>query len=361
MNFPRSIALILSLSCVAARGLSTFHTVDQAEVSTRPETRSKTGIKTDQIPVAAVTRLAVAAAVEVERETRGFDFIIAGFPKCGTTTLLKAFSAHDETDMAASEQCVIAAPNQADVRVFKRLDDTLHTLSIDKKSSFKCPTSLYNYKSIVRMDQHSPDAKYIIGIRHPVEMLQSFYNYRVTEIKERNLDEPIPTLESVLASGEAWKGVSMQSTRFDLFLMQMGKTAITAEDMIEFADMQANYELAIRPTLAKVFLYTVDQLEDTDVKRSEQFRTDMKNYLELSQPIQPFGIENKNHVKHAESIDICDAKWATIRAKLVQQGAVTATWISEHFIHSTDVWVANQEHFVETLESWTRDPCDITA
>ena len=296
---------------------------------------------------------------------QGFDFIIAGFPKCGTTTLLKAFGVHEETDMAASEQCAIASPFQADAKVHRLLDQTLTELSTDPaiKRSFKCPTAMYNYKSIARMEKHSPNAKFVVGMRHPVKMLQSFYNYRITEIKERGLDEPIPPLDEILDSGSVWKGVSMQSTRFELFLMQMGKTTVSATQMKDLVGQ--NYDLAIKPSNFTVFLYTVDQLDDADVDRSENLRTTMQKYIGLKKPIQAFGHENKNHATgkaaHSESISICDDKWANVRAKLVQQGARTAQWLQDEFIHSKDVVVANKEHFIETISTWAVDPCVKTA
>ena len=290
----------------------------------------------------------------------GFDFIVAGFPKCGTTTLLKAFAAHDETDMATSEQCSIASPKQADARVHKLLDGTLSTLTDDpsKKRSFKCPTAMYNYKSIARMEKHSPETRFIVGMRHPVEMFQSFYNYRITEIKERGLQEDITPIQEILESGQPWKGVSLASTRFELFLLQMGKTDITTEQMHDMKAQQ--YDLAIKPTNFTVFLYTTDQLEDADETRSATLRTTMQEYLGLQNEIMPFGHENKNHNKnaHPEQIYICDDQWASIRKTLVEQGAVTAAWLRDSFIHSKDVFVANPEHFVQTLESWAVDPCE---
>ena len=317
----------------------------------------------------AVTKAATKAVVpdqskEENKPRSGFDFVIAGFPKCGTTTLLKAFAAHQETDMAQHEQCSVAAPHKPDARVLKDLDRTLATLlssdnNNNMKRSFKCPTTMYNYKSISRMEKHSPQAQYVIGMRHPVEMLQSFYNYRITEIKERHLDEPIPSLDEVLESGTPWKGVSLQSTRFELFLMQLGKTAISVDQLNDLVGL--NYELAVKPSRAQVFLYTVDQLEDADQTRSESFRSTLQSFLGLHQPIAAFGVENKNHLAHAESIDICDAQWASARAKLVEQGAQTAKWLREVFIHSTDVVVGNQEHFVKTLETWSVDPCAVSA
>ena len=379
--------IVLVLSAVQARDFTIFQAKDEETVATEKEPiitarvgrglkgvppaeaanhfkakkamkamRSK--LRPKQKPVAAVD----AKAEDIPKDDKpGFDFVVAGFPKCGTTTLLKAFEAHEETDMAASEQCAIASPLQADARVHKLLDGTLNALSSrpQMKRSFKCPTAMYNYKSIARMEKHSPNAKFVIGMRHPVKMLQSFYNYRITEIKERGLDEAIPSLEKVLANDMPWKGVSMQSTRFELFLMQLGKTDVSAEHLTDLT--RTNYDLAIKPTTFSVFLYTVDQLEDANEQRNHELRRHMQEYLDLKKPIEPFGHENTNHhvgkAAHAESISICDNKWATVRAQLIEQGAKTAEWIRDHFIHSEDVQVANQEHFLETLQSWGSDPC----
>jgi hypothetical protein len=38
------------------------------------------------------------------KEKARLDFIIAGFPKCGTTTLLYAFMRHNETKIGESEE-----------------------------------------------------------------------------------------------------------------------------------------------------------------------------------------------------------------------------------------------------------------
>jgi len=308
------------------------------------------------------------AAPVTQSEVGTFDFIIAGFPKCGTTTLLKALGDHPETAMSEKEQCSIASPLQADKRVAGLLDQTIQTLDPTKKRAFKCPTTMYNYKSLARMKTHSPNAKFVVGMRHPVKMLQSFYNYRIAEIGEKGLDELAPPFQEVLDSPEPWKGVSMESTRFELFLQQMGKTTMTPEDFDEMAHQK--YDLAVKPTDFTVFLYTVDQLEDTDESRSLNVRTVMQEYLELNTPINPFGHENKNHhtsdaaepdreltANEKQVISICDPQWADVRAKLIEQGARTAQWIADEFMNSPAVIVANPEHFKETLQSWGTDPC----
>lgn len=302
-----------------------------------------------------------------------FDFVVAGFPKCGTTSLLKTFAAHPEIDMAAQEQCAIAAPGVTDNMVVQKLDSTLRgmpssttTSDSTMKRAFKCPNAMFTYKSITRLEKHSPAAKLVVGIRHPVHMMQSFYNYRVTEIYERGLlgTEDIPDFLDLVSNGyQPWKLVSMLAVRFELFLQQLGKTVVTPEDFSELSKYTAfGYELAVKPSNFTVFLYTVDQLEDLDAARSERLLADMQAYLGLQAPIPPIGHENKNHfvgdAAHPESISICEPRYASVRRELVENGIRTANWLRDHFLQSPDVFVANRDFFLENLETWSTDPCD---
>lgn len=300
-----------------------------------------------------------------------FDFVVGGFPKCGTTTLLKAFGANHETDMVPQEQCAIAAPSQADHLVVSRLKSTIFDMSTVKagsiwhKQGFKCPTAVYTYKSIVRLEKHSPNAKIIIGVRHPIHMLQSFYNYRVTELYERGHagDQTIPQFAELMKDdSEPWRGVSIHAVRFEYFLQQLGKTTLDRSQLQEIASFSRfGHELAVRPSNFTVFCYTVDQLEDTDDLRSEQFRATLQQYLGLTTPLAPFGHENKNHAVgstgHPESIRICDDKFAEIRNTALENAKKTASWIRNDFLQSPDVFVANTEHFLESLQKWETDPC----
>ena len=291
-----------------------------------------------------------------------FDFIVAGFPKCGTTTLLKTFAAHKETDMNPSEKCAVASPGLPDNVVLRKLDETISEMSVmaNIKRSFKCPTAIYNHKTISRMQKHSPKAKFIIGVRHPVLMMQSFYNYRVTEIYQRKLDERIPSFEAAISRKHPWKGLSMDATRFDLFLKQFGKTDMTPDDLYDFIG-HPGYQLAIQPNKFSVFLYTVDQIDDENEARNQEFRVSLQNYLGLSETLAPFPHENKNHrvgsEGYNETIDICEDRYSSIRKDLIEQGINSADWIRDQFIRSRDVSVSNEEHFLETLESWRVDPC----
>ena len=66
----------------------------------------------------------------------------------------------------------------------------------------------------------------------------------------------------------------------------------------------------------------------------------------------------KQEKSFRETIDICDREFIGIRAQLIEAGSVSAAWIRDSFLKSSNVHVANEEHFLETLDHWSIDPCD---
>ena len=106
----------------------------------------------------------------------------------------------------------------------------------------------------------------------------------------------------------------------------------------------------------------MDQMDDEDEERSADFREGLQNYLGLSSPLAPFGHENVNHLVgddgFKETIDICEKKYRDLRLQMLDQGRKSAAWIREKFVLSKDVIVANKDHFLSTLDSWSIDPCE---
>lgn len=300
-----------------------------------------------------------ASAYYKSRAKKKLDFFVAGFPKCGTTTLLYSFAEHNETDITTTEKCVILNAQISDVVALNRLDDAISELNPAPgiKRAIKCPTGIRNARSIERIQNHSPNARFIIGIRHPVTFLQSYYNYRITEIYDKNSTETIPTLESMVGQKE-WKGVSSDLARFDLYLKQLGKTNMS---MPELQDFVGRPHMAVRPNTFKVFLYSLDQMKDKDEKRSRAFREEVRNFLQLDSPLPPFGHENINNFvgeyAHPETVDICDSRYDGVRDVLVGHGRTMERWVRKEFIKSADVTVANEKHFLETIRSYGSDPC----
>jgi hypothetical protein len=293
------------------------------------------------------------------KKSNRLDFFVAGFPKCGTTTMLFLFDRHPETDVSTTEKCIVLNAQVSDTLAINRLDDAIGELNSDfrHKRGIKCPTGIKNARTLERLQNHSPGTKLIIGVRHPVLFFQSYYNYRVTEIYDLNLTQTIPPPESLIGKKD-WKGVSTDMARFDLYLKQLGKTNMTTDQMSEFIDRP---HMAVRPNSFKVFLYSLDQMKDKDEKRTSDLRKDLQQFLKLRAPLPEFGHENLNNfvgeTAHAETIDICEERYDGLRKVLVEQGGKMEQWIRKEFLKSSDVVVANEMHFLETIRNWGTDPC----
>lgn len=310
------------------------------------------------------------------------DFLVAGFPKCGTTSILFALHNHPDVIMDDKEYCHIARPLQQDDVNWNRLNRYLTDLKDDRlkelgesttdtskikprKLGIKCPEALKNFKSIHRLSQHSPESKWVIGLRHPVWFVQSFYNYRVHEshvgapTPEQSTE--IPTLQQLWQnSSVVFRDLTRDSARFDLFLSQLGKASLDMKQLNAFVD---HGMLAVKPNRLKIFLYVMDQIEDTDSTRKRSFQSNLLNFLDLdpNRLPQDFGHANMNKATgksgYPETIDICSSSFVDIRTLLVEQGAQAARWILDDFLASPDVQVANLQHFQESLQKWSEDPC----
>ena len=239
------------------------------------------------------------------------------------------------------------------------------SLSPSQRVGIKCPESLKNFRAIHRLSMHSPDTKWVIGMRHPVLFVQSFYNYRVAEhYTKQATDEVIPTLHQLWHDGTVWHDVSREVSRFDLYLKQLGKTGMNATELRAFVDHDM---LAIKPNRVRVFLYVLDQIEDSDIQRKQSWTRQLLEFLDLDPNLDQskLGHANKNHANgisaYPETINICSSSYDDIRLQLVAQGKVAAQWILQEFLDSPDVTMANSDHFKESLQSWSQDPCPVEA
>lgn len=292
-------------------------------------------------------------------QRRKLDFLIAGFPKCGTTTLMHAFAAHNETDISTKEKCQIGGSNLAAGPAYAKLTEVVSELSTDAnvKRGVKCPISLRSHRTISLLVRHSPETRLIIGVRHPVRMLESHYNYRITELYDKKKQANIPPIET-LVNGNEWMGVSTRNARFEIPLMQLGKTNMTTRELEKLGLMA---HAAVVPNKFKVFLYSLEQLKDKNATRTDNVRHSLESFLELEHPMKPLGHENLNRFvgenAHKETIDICDDKYADLRIELITKGRETQLWLRYQFLKSPDVTVANRNHFLELLQEWESDPC----
>lgn len=289
---------------------------------------------------------------------RKLDFLIGGFAKSGTTTLVYAFANHSETDISLKEKCQIGGSNLAAGPAYAKLTEVVHELSTDPaiQRGIKCPISLRSHRTLSLLARHSPETKIIIGVRHPVRFLESHYNYRITELYDKNQRANIPPIETLVDN--EWRGVWTRNARFEIPLMQLGKTNMTTMEIQKLGLMAHS---AIVPNRFKVFIYSLEQMKDTNVTRTDSFRHELETFMELEQPLKPFGHENLNHFvrenAYKETIDICNDKYIALRTELITKGRETQLWLRNKFLKSQDVTVANRDHFLELLDSWGSDPC----
>ena len=317
------------------------------------------------------------------------DFLVAGFPKAGTTTMLATLRDHPQIAMDSQENCEIARPIQQDDVNLKRLNRYLFALKNDVvkernqdrsllfslssmmnnganpalaplvpenlMSGIKCPDAVKNFKAIHRLSQHSPNCKLIIGVRHPILFLQSFYNYRVLEAHVKNRPD-IPSLFDIWERKLNWWDISPDTTRYELFLSQFGKTEMSLDQLQNWFVERPT--LAVKPNRFRIFLYTLEQMED--VSNNDTFRRDLQNFLGLSEEVQHFGHENKISSladQYKETIDICSAEYSSLRSVAIQNAVTTVQWMRK-FLQSPDVVVSNRAVVEKQIETWTRDPCE---
>lgn len=297
---------------------------------------------------------------------RKLDFLIAGFPKCGTTTLAHAFAAHDETDISLSERCDIEGntPSPDVGPVHGNLQDILGELSADPKINLgaKCPTSLSFHRTLSMLNLRSPQTKLIVGVRHPVFYFESYYNYRVTELHTKMYTNkvkkaPVPPIETLNGSN-VWLGVNTRMARFEVFLSQLGKTNMT---VTEIENLKSAPQMAVVPNSFKVFLYSLEQMDDDNTTLKQNFQNKLESFLGLKRPLN-IGHENDNlkiveKNLYNDTINICDTKYDELRNELVSQGIESQRWLRDKFLKSADVTVANRRHFLQTIQAWMYDPC----
>ena len=285
------------------------------------------------------------------------DFFIAGFPKCGTTSLLHTFQNHPDTAILDREFCSI---NSGKENSFSMLEDKINQelpKSSKIKRGIKCPGSIWDSRGIMKLSKKTNSTKLIIGVRHPLLFFQSYYNYRITEMHDQGKVVVPPSPESLIGEKNQWRDVSTDIARFELGLMQLGKTELTSEQLIGLGIKGRR----LAPTPFKIFLYSLEQLNDSDEERSHEFRKDLQSFLELEHDILPFSHENLNNFvgkdKLPETIDICDSRFQELRRLLLKQGERTQTWIQRKFLESSDVTVGGKDNFLRIIKDWDKDPC----
>lgn len=203
---------------------------------------------------------------------------------------------------------------------------------------------------------------YLCLLNIPYSLLKHLiylYFYRVMWAHWRN--ESVSTIPSPndLTAKKQWEDVSTSHTRFDIFLKQFAKVPLDDKDLKDIIEEKL-WKKRITPNKFKIFIYSVEQLNDHNKTRQKQFGQDLQHFLRLETPFPDFDTipkVNENHEVFPEYLDICSSEFDNLRKLLVEQGKKTSKWIGSKFVHADDVVVSNIDHFQSVLSTWGKDPC----
>jgi hypothetical protein len=284
------------------------------------------------------------------------DFAIIGFPKCGTSTMMEYLDQSPYTKVAQKERCDLGYGRQA-----KLVRDLYAELPEGEyKRGIKCPRDLENEFAMKAYTRYFPRTNFLIGLRHPILWLESFYNFRLYN------NNPMPPVEQLVGSCTKYsRHVCTHRARFHQFLANLGKTSLTPDEL-QYFKLEGK-ELRLTPVQGKIFLYHVEQLRN-DEPQLEQLamRRDLSSFLGIPEVLPPIQIwtkpgknltQEQREIADQRRLDICHSNHTHIREYLIEQSTMTAEWILKYFLKSSDVYVSSPDRFRELIKAWEIDPC----
>ena len=285
------------------------------------------------------------------------NFAIIAFPKCGTSTLMHYFDQNPEVQTFVDERCELGGNQQA--RLIEDLYDKIP--AGDYVRGIKCPRDLENTLALNNYVKFFPNTNLLIGVRHPVKMMESFYNHRIHN------GFKMPHTSKL---GYCYRGafnVCLERAQFHWALGALGKVDLSNETS-EAVQLMNRRPREVYPLKGRVFLYDVDQLSDSNETRSLEFRKSLQHFLHLRNPLPPLvwfkpGRQGKhlNTTKQdqiaAKKINICDTEHDWFRGKVRAHAVNASRWLRQYFMKSPDVVTSSPDYFESILASWEIDPC----
>eukprot|EP00536_Pseudo-nitzschia_multiseries_P004922 jgi/Psemu1/285432/fgenesh1_pg.87_\ len=322
------------------------------------------------------------------------DFGIIGFPKCGTTTMMKWLNMHDH--MAVLDFEITALQKYHPSRI-------LHYIIRDLpegryRRGYKSPTDVEDGRARNKLGIHYGKTKLLVGLRHPVLWYESFFNHRIQNgYVMPDLMEEIYASNSNTSKSSVrtdchgmWKGVCFNRGDFHFVLAKWGKTPLlflppssgrTGTDGIderfnftnynkddEFALFSKRDKKELQKDIGKIdispnpmFLYDVSQLrmppaivDDNERDNNEEannyynkFVLSLQSFLGVPQNVSAMpamirespgkkeGINATEQLRrNGLKIDLCDEKYEIPRKWLLEIGSNVHLWIENYFVKS---------------------------
>jgi hypothetical protein len=287
------------------------------------------------------------------------QFAHIGMPKTASTSIMQLLYSHPETQMYDQE--IHSLQNARPAQLVKEMYELPSGRHFQR--GYKSPGEISRIHCLYAFEKYFFNTKLIIGVRHPIWLFQSWFNFRMAQNRRPNDKSPMIYLDS---------GRLPQSLEFHKNIAQLGKTnSSSAEEQALLgtfprpipkkyypAHEKLNLSHTYFPKLGnKVFLYAEEQLHDKETV--PVFLSDLQSFLDLNNPFVDMPHNNSHEIHFNEhSIDICQAEYAALRNNLTQLGSNMADWILQYFVLLKDeVAVSSPKQFRKLLLQWKEDPC----
>lgn len=295
------------------------------------------------------------------------NFGILGFGKCGTSTMMVWLREHPEVQAFGKELSDLMRWKPG--RLVRRFYEELEAGPFIR--GYKAPQDVSQPHILDFYRQYWPQAKIIIGIRHPISWFESLYNFRVQNLPAH---QTLPHPNKLIGGCQKGKyGTCTDKGNFGFQLLKMGfqnyphpRLANDVEKRIVERYPRSKMNITtFEPMTNSVFLFELEQLSDANLTRSERFRQDVTNFMGLQEmlPSLPHKIPGQKHVDEEQKrrdglkINICDDEYERVRADLMQMSVTTSLWLRQVFLHHPNVLVSSPDYFNEIMQRWGIDPC----
>lgn len=300
------------------------------------------------------------------------DFVIAGFPKCGTTTL------------EANLGYLAPLPDGEDICT--PVHQTVYYSYINWPKKYasggysngtekilrgtKCPQYISG-GWLREWSTHLPRTKVIVGIRHPILWFQSFWNMqlrsgRLRFARNSTTGEMDPFMITKPCYGHHCRYgcpthqlFCTNRARFHLSLAALGKTSLSSEERQLLApnDPDGGMNVKNNNITNPIFLYEQEDLNEEYVWET------LAKYLDVE--YIPHDKYRGSRDEKAKTVftDFCQDKYDSFRAMMMPNAYELSVWLQEYFLpvamddDRPDVIVPNATRMTELVDRYKYDPC----
>jgi len=284
------------------------------------------------------------------------DFAIAGFAKCGTTTL--EVNLGYLAPMPIADVCTPV--HQTVYYTYKNWPKEYGKEKLLRGT--KCPNTISG-DDINAFSYHLPRTKLIIGIRHPILWFQSFWN-----MQKRNKAGIYESSDPMKRTKPCGRGkcthmcpdqiFCMHRGRFHISLAQLGKTALSKDERKLLApnDFDGGENVKSRNSRNPIFLIEQNQLKE------DYIWNELAIYLNV--PSIPHGERHGSGSRSTyQQTNVCDEKFDNFRAMMMPYAYELSMWLQDYFIpvaknESSDVTIPDPDIFADLVATYKKDPCN---